>query len=539
LTAQGEKVELLFLLDTQPPNNDGTLLNYKPQPYLGRTVLLATEERLRQKPTLTWSQLVTGRLEIQTIPGMRSNYIREQAQTIGEKLRIYLDGNYPSPASDQIRQESEKNFVAPRDELEHELTHIWEGVLGIHSIDVKDNFFDLGGTSLHAVSLFAEIERKFGKNLPLATLFQAATVREIANLMRQEHWLAPWQALVAIQPKGSKPPIFYMHPGGGNVLVYRDLALNLGPEQPVYGLQARGLDGKISLHTPIEDKAAHFLAQIRTVQPEGPYFLAGLSHGGSIAWEMAQQLHAQGEKVALLALFDTLYPGYPQLLPPIPRLLDLLCWAVFDLVRRLMYLPVELVDKLIQLGIKKTWLKILQRLGIVERVLDEDQKIEILNVQGQLKRGIERYRCQSSHMSYLEKWINSLVLFFIQKSSKPYYANILVGSFVRSSSRNLPEALQKVEEANRQTEKARRGVYPGRAILFRAREQPPGIYRDPLLGWEGMAEGGMDVYEIPGTHDSIVKSLVLAEKLKACLEAARSELEQPVTEDRSERPRDF
>ena len=303
LTAQGEKVELLFLLDTQPPNNDGTLLNYKPQPYLGRAVLLATEERLRQKPTLTWSQLVTGRLEIQTIPGMRSNYIREQAQTIGEKLRIYLDGNYPSPASDQIRQESEKNFVGPRDELEHELTHIWKGVLGIHSIGVKDNFFDLGGNSLLAVNLFAEIEKTFHKNLSVATLFQAQTVEQLASFLRQEKWAASWHSLVRIQPSGSKPPLFLIHPCNGDISIYRVLAQHLGLERPIYGLQAVGLDEKQAPFDRVEQMAAHYIKEIQTVQPEGPYFLGGKQIGGWVAFEMAQQLVSQGHQVELVVFF--------------------------------------------------------------------------------------------------------------------------------------------------------------------------------------------------------------------------------------------
>lgn len=303
LTAQGRKVALLFLLDTRPPNNDGTLLNYKPQPYLGRTVLLATEERLRQNPTLAWSQLVTGGLEIQTIPGTRSNYIREQAHTIGEKLRTYLNGSYPSPAPDQVRQESEKNFVAPRDELEFQLTQIWEKVFGIQPIGISDNFFDLGGHSLLAVNLFAEIEKTFRKNLSVATLFQAQTVEQLASFLRQEKWAASWLSLVPIQPMGSKPPLFLIHPCTGEISLYRLLALHLGLDHPVYGLQAQGLDGKQLPYNRVEKMATHYIKEIQTIQPAGPYFLGSKQIGGFVAFEMAQQLVSQGQKVELVVFF--------------------------------------------------------------------------------------------------------------------------------------------------------------------------------------------------------------------------------------------
>jgi acyl carrier protein len=182
--------------------------------------------------------------------------------------------------------------VPPSDDLEIQLTKIWENVLGKKPISVKDNFFDLGGHSLLAVRLFAQIEKTFGKNLPLATLFQAPNIEELANILRQKGWSAPWQTLVAIQPGGSKPPLFCIHPVGGNVLCYRDLAHYLGQEQPVYGLQAVGLDGKQAPYKRVEDMAAHYIREIRASQPEGPYLLAGHSSAGMVAFEMAQQLVA-------------------------------------------------------------------------------------------------------------------------------------------------------------------------------------------------------------------------------------------------------
>ncbi len=212
------------------------------------------------------------------------------------------------PAPDPVRQEPEETFVAPQDELELQLTKIWEKVLGVQPIGVRDNFFELGGHSLLAVRLFAEIEQIFGKNLPLATLLQAATIEKLAGILRQEGWSAPWSSLVAIQPGSSKPPLFCIHPIGGNVLEYLNLVNHLGSEQPVYGLQGQGLDGKQAPLNRVEDMATHYIKEIRTLQPEGPYFLAGYSFGGLVAFEMAQRLHAQGQNVALLALCDTRSP---------------------------------------------------------------------------------------------------------------------------------------------------------------------------------------------------------------------------------------
>jgi aspartate racemase len=212
------------------------------------------------------------------------------------------------PAPDRLKQEPASTFVPPSDDLEIQLTKIWENVLGKKLIGVKDNFFDLGGHSLLAARLFAQIEKTFGKNLPLVTLFQAPSIEELANILRQKGWSVPWQTLVAIQPGGSKPPLFCIHPVGGNVLCYRDLAHYLGQEQPVYGLQAVGLDGKQAPYKRVEDMAAHYIREIRTFQPEGSYLLAGHSAAGMVAFEIAQQLVAGGQKVAVLALLDAYSP---------------------------------------------------------------------------------------------------------------------------------------------------------------------------------------------------------------------------------------
>ena len=207
-------------------------------------------------------------------------------------------------APDQPQPQSSNTFVAPRDNLEGQLTKIWENVLGIKSISVTDNFYDLGGDSLLAVRLFAEIEKVFHKKLPLASLLTAPTVAQLVNQLRQDQGSAPWSSMVPIQPNGSKPSLFCIHGAGGNILSFRDLARYLGSEQPFYGLQSLGLDGKQTPLTTVEDMARCYLQEIRTIQPNGPYFLSGYCFGGKIALEIAQLLRLDGETVALLALLE-------------------------------------------------------------------------------------------------------------------------------------------------------------------------------------------------------------------------------------------
>jgi amino acid adenylation domain-containing protein len=204
---------------------------------------------------------------------------------------------------------NERGFTPPRDELELWLCRLWEGLLGVHPVGVKDNFFELGGHSILAAGLMDKIERSLGASLPLATLFQEATVEHLASILRRDtRPLLQTSTLVEIQAGGSKPPFFCVHPAGGNVLCYAELARHLGPDQPFYGIQAKGLDRSHAPHMRIEEMAAHYIEAIRAFQPEGPYLLGGWSMGGIVAFEMAQQLQAQGERIRLLVLMDAVAP---------------------------------------------------------------------------------------------------------------------------------------------------------------------------------------------------------------------------------------
>jgi thioesterase domain-containing protein/acyl carrier protein len=195
---------------------------------------------------------------------------------------------------------------ATEDNTAKELAHIWQEQLGLDVVDYDQNFFDLGGDSSLAVRMFSKIDEVFGVKLPLATLYEAPTIEELARILRAEVSNSRWSPLVAIQPLGSRPPLFCMHGAGGTVLMYRELSQHLGDDQPFYGLQAQGLDGSTAPLTKVEEMAAVYVREIRRVQPHGPYFIAGYCMGGTVAFEVAQQLYQHGETVALLALFDTM-----------------------------------------------------------------------------------------------------------------------------------------------------------------------------------------------------------------------------------------
>jgi amino acid adenylation domain-containing protein len=206
-----------------------------------------------------------------------------------------------------------RGHVPPRDDMEAALCRLWEKILGVTTVGIADNFFELGGHSLLAARLFAQIENRFNTRLPLATLFEAPTVEQLASVLRRERTNDVWSSLVAIQPHGTRPPLFCVHAAGANVLIYRPLARHLSLDQPVYALQACGLDGRTTPHTRVEPMASHYVAQIKQLQPVGPYYLLGGSFGGLVIFEMAQQMAADGQRVALLAMLNTNCPVYSAL----------------------------------------------------------------------------------------------------------------------------------------------------------------------------------------------------------------------------------
>jgi len=200
----------------------------------------------------------------------------------------------------------EEGYVPPRDEVELRLVRIWEDLLDVRPVGVRDNFFALGGHSLLVVRLMGSIERQLGLRIPLSALMAAPTIERIAALVRQEAG-TPRSLVVPLQPGGSGTPLFLVHPVGGNVFCYLPLVRLGSLGCPVYGIQSPALDAQTAPWT-LETLAARYVEAIREIQPEGPYRLAGWSLGGVAAFEMARQLEAQGHEVAL-AMID---PGPPR-----------------------------------------------------------------------------------------------------------------------------------------------------------------------------------------------------------------------------------
>lgn len=193
---------------------------------------------------------------------------------------------------------------APKDAVEARIVSIWESALGKHPIGVDENFFDLGGHSLLAVRVMRALEQSFGKSLPITTLLHAPTVEKLAVLLLKQSPSAS-SSLVPLRMNGTKPPFFCVHGIGGTVLRFRELSRLLGSDQPFYGLEAQGLDGMQPVQMSVEEMAAHYVNEVRTASPDGPYYLGGYSFGGLIALEMAQRIRAGGYEVPLVVLLDT------------------------------------------------------------------------------------------------------------------------------------------------------------------------------------------------------------------------------------------
>ena len=295
-------------------------------PQVERSLVVATEEQTGNKRLVAYLEILANSSSSRDLSSRLST--RELRQYLKHKFPefmvpshfVLLDRlpltpngkvdrrNLPEPNSlDRAKFQSDNlaSLIPPQDELEFQLTQIWQKVLGISSVGIDDSFFELGGHSLLAVLLFSEIEQKIGQKLPLAVLFRAPSIRELAEIIRNRGWSSSWTSLVPIKPSGSKRPFFCIHGAGGHVLNYYSLSSHLSPDQPFYALQAQGLDGADPIHENIPDMAAHYIKEMRELQPEGPYLLGGYCGGGKIALEMAQQLQQQGQKIGFLALFNT------------------------------------------------------------------------------------------------------------------------------------------------------------------------------------------------------------------------------------------
>ncbi len=210
------------------------------------------------------------------------------------------------PPPSRERATSGRRHVAPRDAIELQLVQIWEELLSVRPVGVTDRFFEIGGHSLLALRLLVEIERKTGRKVPLPALFEEPTIEHLATVLRRRE--DRWPLLVTLRSGEHPRKLFLVHPGGGTLLNYVHLIRHLPAALPVYGIQARGLDGTSEPHDSVDEMARDYIAEIRRLQPEGPYLLAGHSFGGVVAFEMARQLERDGEPLAFLGMFDSVAP---------------------------------------------------------------------------------------------------------------------------------------------------------------------------------------------------------------------------------------
>jgi amino acid adenylation domain-containing protein len=405
------------------------------------------------------------------------DYMVPTAVVILDRLPVTLNGKVDRkalPAPERAAPPRPQGFVRPRNPVEARMARLWQDVLNVRPIGVHDDFFRLGGDSLLAAHLFIAIQKEFDTDLTPADLFRAATIEQLAGLVGGADSKPAWSSLVAIQPCGSLPPFFCVHGIGGEILSFSALARHLGEDQPFYGLRAPMAEGPRWPFTSLGDLAAHYVRQLRSLQAEGPYYLGGYSLGATLAFEMAQQLQAQGQQVGLLAILDQRLSGAGswgdfwrprcaiEFFKNIPR------WVRHDLLKAS---PGVLSGRL---GAKvRTFLR---KMGT--------------RVRG---RGQESYK------------VDAESCFDARNLPEPYLD--LIHALYRAQLDYEPKA------------------YPGRVTLFRAAAQPLFRLQAPDLGWREVACGGLRVVVMPGTHNDLLGEpgvRVLGESLRACLEEARA-----------------
>jgi thioesterase domain-containing protein len=377
----------------------------------------------------------------------------------------------PNPS----RTETGKALIAPRDSLEASLTEIWEKILAVKPIGVQDNFFELGGHSLLAVRLLAEIEKSLGNRLPVFSIFQAPTIERQAAILRPEVWsesqISLWSTypshVVPFQPKGAKPPIFWLNWGPWDFRLPR----YLGSDQPVYGLQHQSQDGRPALHTSIEEMAAFYINEMRTVQSNGPYFIGGFCVGGMIAFEMAHQLQKQGEVVALLALLDATRPRSAGL-PPVSKVAPSMPWH-FTRMRNKIYRHLQ---ELAPLRPQEKLSYALVRVN--DRIMGQREKVRWI---------VRKFLCET----------------FGYPLPLGFRADYIVSIYGRAARAYEPK------------------IYKGPAVIFRTQ----GRYRNHRPDWETILHGRLQVEELDCEHESIFKEphvQTFAKKLKTRLSNAQT-----------------
>jgi thioesterase domain-containing protein len=215
------------------------------------------------------------------------------------------NGHLASVDKGETAGKQSEGRVAPRDALELQVADIWATAMGLKNLSIRDSFFDLGGRSLSAMRIVSRINRMYPVDFGLATLFTGNTIERMAELIRNRLSANTSSSLVAMQPKGSAAPLFIIHGAGGNIVRFYQLAMLVGTDHPIYGIQAQSLLSGQPALLRMEDQAAYYLSEIRQIQPKGPYFFLGYSFGGTTALEIAHRLREMGEEVELLGMLDS------------------------------------------------------------------------------------------------------------------------------------------------------------------------------------------------------------------------------------------
>jgi non-ribosomal peptide synthetase component F/thioesterase domain-containing protein len=352
------------------------------------------------------------------------------APAVGESLR----------GSSDVIAEVNRRYVAPRNDDEIKLTEIWKNILKVPQIGVHDNFFELGGHSLLAAQLVSQVTAQFGATIDLSLLMVAPTIAQLAGKLRQSNR----SHIVAIREVGVRPPLFFVHGGGGHLLDYRDMIEDLPDDQPVYGLRASDVNEEYP--ETVEELADQYLLEIQKVQEQGPYQICGLSFGGLVAFEIARKLAEKGEHVGLIALFDTGNWAHYRYLPP----------AKLAQFRR-----TYMLDRL-----KKYGRNLMQ--GRFDDLAADAQQFVTSRLKAILWK-ISRQICR----------LLSLPVPKIVRS------NLVVFSAVGQN--YVPK------------------TYPGRLLLFRAEGRTAEYGDDLMLGWTDIARDGVVVHQVPGSHLSIMR----------------------------------
>ncbi|MDZ8080625.1 MAG: amino acid adenylation domain-containing protein [Nostoc sp. DcaGUA01] len=435
-------------------------------------------------------------------------YMIPKAFVILDSLPLTANGKVDRYALKEVHTLSrsiDKTFIPPRTPTESTLAKIWAEVLNVEHIGIHDNFFDLGGNSLLAVRLLDQINKQFDRDLPLSNLFLNQTIETLAIALYLKTNSLAWSPLVPIQPNGSNPPFFCIHPIFGVVFPYYELAHQLGQNQPFYGLQPIGIDGETPLNR-IEDMASHYIEALRSVQPKGPYFLGGWSFGGWVAFEMAQQLQNSGEEVALLAVLDTVAP----IKSNIPSFINTFKFIITTVVPYM-------------------WPFFLDYLRLI--TAPSKNRINSLTSRFSNFNKLIRYSFWESLMRYFRReplmrsLQTNLFSHFIQKEDATVNL-ISEESKLRLLSESAIVPMLRVFYANSQAVlNYVPQVYPKQINLFRTKVQLNIAEDEPSMGWDQLAVERTEIHHIPGNHLTMLRKpniQVLAAQLRACIEKAQT-----------------